>query len=106
MCRVVGPGGHDQRGGTPGDVDSIPVGAEASACRGRGGSLSAGQFLYVARGELLVTPGGLGGREPLRVLGFMVEIGCGECANGVVGGGSVMAGAELERVRANKISSW
>ena len=50
MCRVVGPGGHDQRGGTPDDVDSIPVGAEASACRGRGGSLSAGQFAYVTRG--------------------------------------------------------
>ena len=76
MCRVVGPGGHDQRGGTPDVVDSIPVGAEASTCMGRGGSLSAGQFLYVARGELLVTPGGLGGRETLRVLGFMVEIGC------------------------------
>ena len=76
MCRVVGPGGHDQRGGTPDDVDSIPVGAEASACMGRGGSLSVGQFLYVARGELLVTPGGLGGRESLRVLGSMVKIGC------------------------------
>ncbi len=43
---------------------------------GRGGSLSAGQFLCVARGELLVMPGGLGGGESLRVLGFMVEIGC------------------------------
>ena len=48
MCRVVGPGGHDQRGGTPDVVDSIPVGAEASACMGRGGSLSAGQFLSEA----------------------------------------------------------
>ena len=48
VCRVVGPGGHDQRGGTPDDVDSIPVGAEASACMGRGGSLSAGQFLSEA----------------------------------------------------------
>ena len=43
-----GPRGHDQRGGTPDDVDSIPVGAEASACMGRGGSLSAGQFLSEA----------------------------------------------------------
>ena len=48
MCRVVGPGGRDQRGGTPDDVDSNPVGAEASACMGRGGSLSAGQFLSEA----------------------------------------------------------
>ena len=76
MCRVVGPGGHDQRGGTPDVVDSIPVGAEAITCMGRGGSLSAGQFPYVARGEVLVTPGGLGGKGSLRVLGSMVKIGC------------------------------
>ena len=50
-------------GGTPDVVDSISVGAEASTCMGRGGILSAGQFSYVARGEVLVTPGGLGGRD-------------------------------------------
>ena len=41
----------------------------------RGGSLSAGQFAYVARGEVLVTSGGLSGKGSLRVLGTMVKIG-------------------------------
>ena len=58
MCRVVGPGGHDQRRGVPDVVDSILVEAEESTCMRRGGSLSAGQYAYVARGEVLVTPGG------------------------------------------------
>ena len=46
----------------------------------RGGSLSAGQFAYVDRGGVLVTPGGLGGKGSLRLLGSMVKIGCEKCA--------------------------
>ena len=55
---MVGPGGHDQRGGIPDVVDSIPVDAQDSTCMRRGESLSAGQFTYVAQGGVLVTPGG------------------------------------------------
>ena len=55
---MVGRGGHDQRGGIPDDVDSIPVDAQDSTCMRRGESLSAGQFTYVAQGGVLSTPGG------------------------------------------------
>ena len=58
MCRVVGAGGHDQRGGIPDVVDSIPVDAQDSTCMRRGESLSAGQFTYDCTGGVLATPGG------------------------------------------------
>ena len=63
-------------GGLPDVVGSIPVEAEASTCMRRGGSLSEGQFAYVARGGVAVTPGGLGGKGSLRVFDSMVKIGC------------------------------
>ena len=60
----------------PDVIGSIPVKAEASTCMRRGGSLSAGQFGYVAQGEALVAPGGLGGKRSLGVSGSMVKTGC------------------------------
>ena len=36
----------------------------------------------------------------------MVKIGCQNVHNGVVGAGSIMVRAKLERVGANKIVTW
>ena len=55
---MVGSGGHDERGGIPDVVDSIPVDAQGSTCMRRGESLSAGQFTHVGQGGVLVTLGG------------------------------------------------
>ena len=53
-----------------------------------------------------VTPGWLGGKGSLRVFDSMVKIGCQNVHNGVVGAGSIMVRAKLERVGANKIATW
>ena len=51
---MVGPGGDDQRGGIPDDIDTIPVDAQDSTCMWRGESSSAGQFTHVGQCGVLV----------------------------------------------------